>query len=69
VWAVLDGNGTVTANDATVAVDHPGAYRLIAHERSIAGELALEVGDGVSCYAVCFTPGLAGRTSTGQQVD
>jgi hypothetical protein len=69
VWAVLDGNGTVTANDATVAVDHPGAYRLIAHERSIAGELALEVGDGVSCYAVCFTPGLAGRASTGQQVD
>ena len=23
------------------------------------GELKLDVGDGVRCYAVCFTPGLA----------
>ena len=58
VWAVLDGTGTVTVNGATVVVDHAGAYELIAHERSTAGELALEVGEGVTCYAVCFTPGL-----------
>ena len=51
-------------NGATVAVDHSGAYELIAHERSTAGQLALEVGAGVTCYAVCFTPGLAGLTST-----
>jgi hypothetical protein len=60
VWAVLEGNGTATANGRPVAVEHPGCYELIAHERSTAGELALEVGDGVTCHAVCFTPGLAG---------
>ena len=59
VWAVLDGDGAVTANGATVIVDHPGAYELVAHPRSTAGELALTVGDGVTCHAVCFTPGLA----------
>ena len=59
VWAVLEGSGTVTANGATVAVDHPGAYQLIAHESSTTAELALDVGAGVTCHAVCFTPGLA----------
>jgi hypothetical protein len=59
VWAVLDGSGTVKANAREIAVDHPGAYQLIAHNWSTAGQLALEVGDGVVCHAVCFTPGLA----------
>jgi hypothetical protein len=59
VWAVLDGTGTVGVNGRTVTVDHPGCYELIAHTRSTAGKLALEVGDGVVCHAVCFTPGLA----------
>jgi thiol-disulfide isomerase/thioredoxin len=59
VWAVLDGSGTVTANRRSVAVEHPGCYELIAHERSTAGALELELGDGVRCHAVCFTPGLA----------
>jgi hypothetical protein len=59
VWAVLDGAGTVIANGRAVTVDHPGCYELIAHERSTDGELALELGDGVRCHAVCFTPGLA----------
>ena len=59
VWAVLDGSGTVTANGRAVAIEHPGGYALIEHERSTAGELELEVGDGVRCHAVCFTPGLA----------
>lgn len=58
VWAVLDGAGTVTANGRALTVDHPGCYELVAHERSTAGELALQVGAGVSCHAVCFTPGL-----------
>jgi hypothetical protein len=59
VWAVLDGRGTVTVNGRAVTVNGPGCYQLIAHEHSAAGELALEVGEGVRCYAVCFTPGLA----------
>ena len=59
VWAVLDGSGTVTVNGETIAVSAPGAYELIRHERSTGGELSLTVGDGVTCHAVCFTPGLA----------
>jgi hypothetical protein len=59
VWAVLDGHGTVTVNGRTLVVDHPGAYELISHPRSTAGELELELGEGVSCHAVCFSPGLA----------
>jgi thiol-disulfide isomerase/thioredoxin len=59
VWAVLEGSGTVSANGRQIAVDHPGCYELIAHERSTAGELQLFLGDGVECHAVCFTPGLA----------
>ncbi len=59
VWAVLDGHGVVTANGTSVEVENPGCYELIAHERSTHGELVLDVGDGVRCIAVCFTPGLA----------
>ncbi len=59
VWAVLDGEGSATANGRTLTVDHPGCYELISHPRSTAGELDLQLGDGVRCHAVCFTPGLA----------
>jgi AhpC/TSA family len=59
VWAVLEGHGSVSANGRTIAVDGPGAYELISHPRSTAGELELSIGEGVRCYAVCFTPGLA----------
>jgi mannose-6-phosphate isomerase-like protein (cupin superfamily) len=59
VWAVLDGRGTVHANGQEIAVEHPGAYPLVEHERHTAAELDLEIGPGVTCHAVCFTPGLA----------
>lgn len=59
VWAVLDGSGTVHANGRAIAVSHPGAYPLIEHDRHTAGVLDLQVGDGVTCHAVCFTPGIA----------
>ena len=59
VWAVLDGEGFVTANGHTVTVDHPGCYELISHGRNTEGELALAIGSGVRCHATCFTPGLA----------
>ncbi len=58
VWAVLEGSGTVTANGRTIAVDGPAAYPLVEHERHTRGELELELGDGVTCHATCFTPGL-----------
>jgi hypothetical protein len=60
VWAVLGGAGTVTANGRTITVDHPGCYELIEHEHSTTGELTLDPAPGVTCYAVCFIPGLAG---------
>ncbi|HEY8584317.1 MAG TPA: redoxin domain-containing protein [Capillimicrobium sp.] len=59
VWAVLDGHGEVVANGVAIAVEGPGAYPLIEHDRHTVGVLELTVGDGVSCHAVCFTPGLA----------
>jgi thiol-disulfide isomerase/thioredoxin len=58
VWAVLDGAGSVVANGRKTPVDGPGVYSLIEHDRHTRGELALEVGAGVACYATCFTPGV-----------
>jgi thiol-disulfide isomerase/thioredoxin len=59
VWAVLEGQGSVTAGGRRIAVDGSGCYELISHPRSTSGELELSVGEGVRCHAVCFTPGLA----------
>ena len=59
-WAVLAGAGEVRANGRPIAVEHPGAYELLAHERHTEGVLELEIGAGVECLATCFTPGLAG---------
>lgn len=59
VWAVLDGEGSVLANGVEIAVTHPGCYPLIEHPCHTAGVLDLDVGDGVTCEAVCFTPGVA----------
>jgi thiol-disulfide isomerase/thioredoxin len=73
VWLVLAGEGEVgfevggpaaragcgPGEQRALAVDRPGAYRLIEHERHTAGALDLRVGPGVECLATCFTPGLA----------
>jgi hypothetical protein len=58
VAAVLSGSGSVRVNGRVLVVDHPGCYTLIEHDRHTAGSLALEVGSGVECHAVCFTPGV-----------
>ncbi|MGI8580192.1 MAG: redoxin domain-containing protein [Solirubrobacteraceae bacterium] len=58
VWAVLEGRGEARANRRTVEVSYSGCHALIEHDRHTRGELELEVGDGVVCHAVCFTPGL-----------
>jgi hypothetical protein len=39
-------------------VDHPGCYPLAQHPRHTEATLDLRVGDGVTCHAVCFTPGV-----------
>jgi mannose-6-phosphate isomerase-like protein (cupin superfamily) len=59
VWAVLEGRGRVRVDGRAVDVEHPGAHLLLDHGVHTEGELDLRVGDGVTCHAVCFTPGLA----------
>lgn len=59
VWAVVSGAGAIRVNGVALAVEHPGAMLLVAHDRHTAGSLELEVGDGVTCHATCFMPGLA----------
>jgi hypothetical protein len=59
VWAVLEGNGEAKVNGRRLVVTHPGCYELVSHRGSMAGRLELEIGEGVRCHAVCFTPGLA----------
>jgi thiol-disulfide isomerase/thioredoxin len=59
VWAVLDGAGWVSTNGRRFYVEHPGCYELVSHPRSTSGMLELELEQGVTCHAVCFTPGLA----------
>src|SRR4051794_20737658 len=59
VWAVLEGDGEVTVNGRSVRVGHPGVYPLVEHDRHTEGVLELDIGDGVTCHATCFTPGLA----------
>ncbi len=59
VWAILEGAGELTVNGETRVIDAPGAELLVRHERHAAGSLALETGAGLTCHAVCFSPGLA----------
>jgi thiol-disulfide isomerase/thioredoxin len=58
VWAVLEGSGEVRVDGRAIAVDGPGAYPLVEHPRHTRGVLELEIGDGVTCHATCFTPAL-----------
>ena len=53
------GSRSVRADARELAVEHPGAYRLVEHDRHTAAELVLEIGSGVRCDGGCFTPGLA----------
>jgi hypothetical protein len=59
VWAVLEGRGELTVNGRTIRIEQPGCYPLLEHPRSTRGQLELALGPGMSCHAVCFTPGLA----------
>ncbi|HEX7300263.1 MAG TPA: DipZ protein [Solirubrobacteraceae bacterium] len=59
VWAVLGGTGELAVNGERFDVRWPGAHRLLTHPHHVEGVLDLQVGEGVTCYATCFTPGLA----------
>ena len=59
VWAVLEGAGDgARRTGARSRSTGPAPTRSIEHERHTRGELALEVGAGVTCHATCFTPAL-----------
>jgi hypothetical protein len=67
VWAVLERTAPtdaptpeIRANGTTIAVAHSGCFALVEHDRHTAGVLELEVGEGVVCHAVQFTPGVTG---------
>jgi hypothetical protein len=59
VLAVLEGSGEIVVNGERRPVEYAGAHRLIDHGQHEHGVLELAAGDGVTCHAVCFTPGLA----------
>jgi thiol-disulfide isomerase/thioredoxin len=59
VWAVLSGSGAIAVNGEGRPVEYTGAHLLVDHGRHEAAVLELEIGDGVTCHATCFTPGLA----------
>jgi thiol-disulfide isomerase/thioredoxin len=59
VWAVLEGEGMIAVGGHERPVTYAGAHLLVDHGQHEAGVLELEVGDSVTCHAVCFTPGLA----------
>lgn len=59
VWAVLDGDGTASANGDEIRVDGPGVRRLVEHPRHTAAVLDFATGPGVTCHATCFVAGLA----------
>jgi thiol-disulfide isomerase/thioredoxin len=59
VWAVLGGQGELAVDGAAVTIDRPGAHLLIEHPHSVAAVVDLRAGDGLTCHATCFSPGLA----------
>jgi len=69
VHAVLDGRGTVVVNGRTLAVAGPGCYPLLEHAHHTQGVIDLRIGDGVTCFATCFTPGPAAPRASGPPTD
>ncbi len=60
VWGVFAGSGTITVNDTPLVIDWPGARLLLEHPQHTHATLKLDVGPGVECLGLHFTPGLAG---------
>lgn len=59
-WAVLEGRGTIEVNGERRDVTFDGCHPLVRHARHTEAVLDFAVGDGVTCHAVCFTPGVVG---------
>ena len=56
---MLGGAGELHVNGERRPVDAPGAHLLLSHPQHVDAVLDLRIGDGVTCHATCFTPGLA----------
>lgn len=63
VWAILEGTGTLEFNGERRAVSSSGPELLAAHETHTHGVLELSAGPGLTCHAVCFSPGVAPATA------
>jgi len=58
VWVVLDGAGELTVNGRVLAIGEPGCHLLVEHPHHARAVLELDVGEGLTCLATCFTPGV-----------
>jgi mannose-6-phosphate isomerase-like protein (cupin superfamily) len=58
VWAVLEGRGVLEVNGRAMEIEDPGAYAIVEHARHTAGVLELRCATGLTCHAVCFSPGV-----------
>ena len=58
-WAVLSGAGTLEVNGEPREISSPGPELLLAHETHTHGVIELSAGPGLTCHAVCFSPGVA----------
>jgi hypothetical protein len=56
VHLVLGGAGTARCNGRVLEIVHPGVHTALEHARHTRGELDVEIGEGLACYATCFTP-------------
>lgn len=59
VWVTVDRPGAVLVDGAEVAVDRIGAHRVVRHERSQAGEIAVAESGDARVLRTGFLPGLA----------
>jgi hypothetical protein len=65
VHGVFDGAGEVRINGRAIAIEEPGCFALVEHLHHSAAVLDLEIGEGVTCLATCFTPGVAAPRAPG----
>jgi len=59
VWAILEGTGELVVNSEPRAIEHSGPELLFHHTHHTEASLQVEAGAGLTCHAVCFSPGLA----------
>jgi thiol-disulfide isomerase/thioredoxin len=59
VHAVCEGAGVLFDGEREIAVDGAWCYPVREHAEHTVGAVDLRAGEGVTCHATCFTPGVA----------